>query len=71
MIKSFDCAWSQASKQARKLLKDNAGGATLEMAYTFTGIGWIALVGIVLLNSAHNVSYQHLSASLSQAIAIF
>lgn len=71
MIKSFDCAWSQASKRARKLLKDNVGGATMEIAYTFSGIGWVAMVGIVLLESAYDISYQELSANLVQAMVIF
>lgn len=71
MIKSFDCTWSQVSKRARNLLKDVAGGATMEIAYTFSGVGWIALVGIVLLDSAYDIGYQELSASLLQAMIIF
>lgn len=71
MIKSFDCAWSQASKRARKLLKDNVGGATMEAAYTFSGIGWIAMVGILLLESAYDIGHQGVSADLLQAMAIF
>lgn len=71
MIKSFDCALNQASKQARKLLKDTAGSSTMEIAYTFSGLGWIALVGIVLLDSAYDIGYQDLSASLLQAMIIF
>lgn len=71
MIKSFDCIWSQASKRARKLLKDNAGGAAMEMAYTFSGIGWIAMVGIVLLDSAYDIGYRDLSANLLQSMVIF
>lgn len=71
MIKSFDCAWNQVLKRARNLLKDVAGGATMEIAYTFSGVGWIALVGIVLLDSAFDVSYQDLGAGLLQAMVIF
>ena len=71
MIKSFDCAWNQASKGARGLLKDTAGSSTTEIAYTFSGIGWIALIGIVLLDSAYDIGYQEVTASLLQAMIIF
>lgn len=71
MIKSFDCAWNQISKRARNLLTDVAGGATMEIAYTFSGVGWVALVGVVLLDSAYDIGYLDLSASLLQAMVIF
>jgi len=71
MIKSFDCAWSQVSKQARRLLKDNAGGATMEAAYSVSGLGWLAIVGIALLDSVYDTGYQDFGLELLQAMAIF
>ncbi len=51
MIKSFDCAWSQFSKRVRNLLKDDAGGTTMEMAYSVSGAGWVAMIGILYQRS--------------------
>ncbi len=71
MIKSFDCAWSQFSKRVRNLLKDDAGGTTMEMAYSVSGAGWVAMIGILLLDRAYGFGIQNFSANLLQAVVIF
>ncbi len=67
----FNCAFSHITEQTRKLLKDNVGNSTVDVAFKLSGLGWTVVVTIMVLDSSFSYGYRSFGANILEALTVF
>ncbi len=70
MAKFFNSALSQATNQARSLLKDNMGHATSGFVFSLTGLGFAGLACFMFLNAGFNIHSSSFGTDFLKALWI-